>query len=77
MMPQTELKNKIRKYRADKGIDQAGLAEKVHVTRQTIQAIETENYVPSITLALKIARFFETDVQKIFDIKRLEDGETS
>ena len=68
-MPQTELKNKVRKFRHERKLEQAELAEKVHVSRQTIHAVETGSFVPSVVLALKIARFFETDVQEIFGLE--------
>jgi len=58
--------------RAKKNYTQADLAEKVNVSRQTINSIEIGKYVPSTLLALKIARVFETTVNSIF---QLEDGD--
>jgi putative transcriptional regulator len=62
------IKNEVSKLRADKGVTQEDLAAKVNVSRQTIIALEKGNYTPSILLALKIAGFFETPVEKIFKI---------
>lgn len=49
---------------------QEELARAVGVTRQTIIAIEKGNYTPSVALALKIARYFHTSVEKIFSFKK-------
>lgn len=53
-------------------ISQADLAEKIQVSRQTINAMEKGKYVPSTLLALKLARFFNKPVEEIF---RLEDSD--
>lgn len=66
------MKNTIRIERAILNITQADLAEKVKVSRQTINAIESNKYVPSTVLALKIARVFQ---KKIDDIFTLEDSD--
>ncbi len=66
------MKNTIRIERAIKNITQGELAEKVDVTRQTINAIEAAKYVPSTVLALKIARLFGKQVNDIFE---LEEGD--
>ena len=60
--------NKVNKLRTEKGITQEEFAEKIGVSRQTVIAIEKGNYTPSILLALKIAGFFKTPVEKIFSI---------
>jgi putative transcriptional regulator len=60
------MKNTIRIERAIKNITQAELAEKIHVSRQTINAIESNKYVPSTVLALKMAKVFEKKVEDIF-----------
>lgn len=60
------MKNTIRVERAIKNITQAELAEKIQVSRQTINAIESNKYVPSTVLALKMARVFEKKVEEIF-----------
>ncbi len=66
------MKNTIRIERAIKNITQAELAEKVDVSRQTINAIEAAKYVPSAVLALKISRLFGKPVNEIFE---LEEGD--
>ena len=60
------MKNNIRVERAIKNITQEELANKVSVSRQTINAMEANKYVPSTVLALKIARVFEKPVEAIF-----------
>ncbi|MCF6185191.1 MAG: helix-turn-helix transcriptional regulator, partial [Bacteroidales bacterium] len=52
------MENTIRVERAKKRITQAELAKQVHVSRQTIHAVENKKFVPSTLLALKIARYF-------------------
>ena len=66
------MKNSIRVERAIKNITQADLAELIGVSRQTINTIESNRYVPSTILALKIARVFEKPVEAVFS---LEDGD--
>ena len=66
------MKNTLRVERAIKNITQAELAELIGVSRQTINTIESNKYVPSTILALKIARVFEKPVEQIF---LLEDGD--
>jgi putative transcriptional regulator len=63
------MKNSIRIERAIKNITQADLAELIGVSRQTINTIESNRYVPSTVLALKIARVFGKPVEKIFDLE--------
>ena len=66
------MKNTIKVERAKKDMTQQDLAEKVQVSRQTINSIEAGKYVPSTVLALKIARVFETALEEIFE---LEEGD--
>jgi putative transcriptional regulator len=66
------MKNTIRVERAIKDITQASLAELVGVSRQTINAIESNKYVPSTVLALKIAKIFGKPAETIF---LLEDAD--
>ena len=66
------MKNNIRVERAIKNITQADLAEQVGVSRQTINTIESNRYVPSTVLSLKIARIFGKPLEEIF---MLEDGD--
>lgn len=60
--------NRIRIERAIKDITQAQLADLVKVSRQTINAMESNKYVPSAVLALKIAKVFEKPVEEIFGL---------
>ncbi|MEK7538963.1 MAG: helix-turn-helix transcriptional regulator [Patescibacteria group bacterium] len=60
--------NQVSILRAQKKVTQEDLAEAVSVSRQTIIAIEKGNYTPSVALALKLAEFFGTSVEKIFKI---------
>ena len=62
------ISNEVNKLRTDKDVTQEELAEKVQVSRQTIIAIEKGNYTPSILLALKMSKFFNLPVEKIFKI---------
>jgi putative transcriptional regulator len=66
------MKNTLRVERAIKNITQADLAEAIGVSRQSINTIESNKYVPSTVLALKIARVFGKPVEEIFE---LEDGD--
>ena len=65
------MKNRLRVLRAEREWSQQDLADKLGVSRQTINAIETEKYDPSLPLALKMGRLFEQCVEKIF---ALDDG---
>ncbi|RXA18970.1 transcriptional regulator [Methanosarcina sp. MSH10X1] len=67
------MKNNIKVYRAMHDLTQESLAEKVGVTRQTIHAIEKGKYDPSLELAFKLARLFDTLIEDIF---LYEDSET-
>lgn len=60
------MKNKLRELRAAREWSQGELAERLDVSRQTINAIETEKYDPSLPLALKIGRLFKLSVEEIF-----------
>lgn len=65
---QEKIQNDVSKYRAEICMTQEDLASRVNVSRQTIIALEKGNYTPSILLALKIASFFKTPVEKVFKI---------
>lgn len=58
--------NSLREYRTRKNLTQEETAQRVGVTRQTIIAMEKGNYVPSVLLALKLARTFECTVEELF-----------
>jgi len=66
------MKNKLKVERAKLNMTQQDLADKVGVSRQTINSIESEKYVPSTLLAIKISEIFKTTVNDIF---RLDDGD--
>lgn len=63
------IKNRISEIRGKFSITQEELANKVGVSRQTIIAVEKGNYTPSVLLALKLAKFFDTPVEELFNIK--------
>ena len=67
-MDRTRLKNEIRVFRAKFNISQRELAEGIGVTRKTINTIETGRFVPSTILSMKIAKFFKTTVEEIFEL---------
>lgn len=60
------MNNHVRTLRGHKGWSQADLAEQLDVSRQTINAIETGKYDPSLPLAFKIAKLFEASIESIF-----------
>lgn len=62
--------NDVRRLRAARGLSQAELAAAVSVSRQTINAIETGRYTPSLGLAIALARFFERPVEEVFHAER-------
>lgn len=62
------MKNSVRELRAAKQWSQSDLADKLNVSRQTVNAIETEKYDPSLPLAFKIARLFKLKIEDIFDL---------
>ncbi len=63
------MKNNVKVQRAIANLTQAELAEKIGVSRQTINAIEAGKYVPSTVLALKISKLFEKPVNDIFALE--------
>jgi putative transcriptional regulator len=64
------MKNTLRVQRAIKNITQAELADKIGVSRQTINTIESNKYVPSTVLALKMAKLFGKPVEEIFILEK-------
>ena len=64
------MKNNIRVERAILNMTQEALANKISVSRQTINAMEANKYVPSTVLALKIARVFKKPVEEIFQLEK-------
>ena len=66
------MKNRLKVLRAERDWSQADLADRLEVSRQTINSIETGKYDPSLPLAMKIARVFDRRIEEIFE---LEDGD--
>ena len=60
------MKNKVRELRTERGWSQAILADELKVSRQTINAIETGRYDPSLPLAFAIARLFQKPIEVVF-----------
>jgi len=60
------MKNRLRVLRAERQWSQADLAQKLEVSRQSINAIETGKFDPSLPLAFRLARLFETTIEAIF-----------
>lgn len=60
------MKNRLRVLRAERGWSQADLAERLEVSRQSVNAIETGKFDPSLPLAFKLARLFEANIESIF-----------
>ncbi|MGF1473239.1 MAG: helix-turn-helix transcriptional regulator [Rubrobacteraceae bacterium] len=58
--------NEVRRFRTEMGLSQGKLAEVLGVSRQTINAIETGRYTPSLPLAIALARFFGRPVEEVF-----------
>lgn len=63
------MKNRLKELRAKRGWSQAELAERLDVSRQSVNAIETDKYDPSLPLAFKIARLFGQSIDAIFEDK--------
>jgi putative transcriptional regulator len=61
------MKNQVRELRTAQGLSQGELAAALDVSRQTINSIEQERYTPSLPLALSLARFFQTNVEAMFN----------
>ena len=70
------MKNTLRALRAERGWSQADLGERLGVSRQAVNAIETEKHDPSLTLAFRIAQVFGRPIEAIFD-PALTSGEGS
>ncbi len=66
------MKNRIRVFRAELNISQEELANQMGVSRQTIHAIENNKYAPSLTLGMKIAKYFNIPVEEIFVLEQEE-----
>ncbi len=64
------MKNNIKQLRSELKISQKDLAESLNVSRQTINAIETGKFDPSLTLTIKITRFFNKNLEEIFIMEK-------
>ena len=64
------MKNTIKVQRAIKGLTQEEVAQKISVSRQTINAMEANKYVPSTVLALKLAKLFNQPVEELFILEK-------
>ncbi len=62
------MRNDVRKLRERSGLSQGQLAAALDVSRQTVNAIETGRYNPTLPLAIRIARHFETMIEEIFHV---------
>jgi putative transcriptional regulator len=60
------MRNRLRELRADREWSQAQLAERLGVSRQTVNALEVDKYDPSLPLAFKLARLFQLPIEAIF-----------
>lgn len=61
------MNNQIKKLRTDRGWSQSDLGERLGVSRQSVIAIETGKYDPSLPLAFKIARLFDLAIEEVFE----------
>jgi len=68
------MRNRLKVYRAMHNLTQEQLAEKIGVTRQTVIAIESNKYLPSLGLAFKIANVFDVRVEEIFINDQEKEG---
>ncbi len=66
------LKNRVRQLREKQGLTQKQLGEKVNVSRQAINAVETGKFDPSLWLAYDIAQLFNKRIEEVFDFKESE-----
>ena len=69
------MKNRLEQIRKQRGINQEELAAALEVSRQTIGSLENGRYNPSITLAFKIARYFNRSIEEIFIYEEEEKNE--
>ena len=71
MQSKEEVSNTVQELRKEYGATQEQFAEAVGVTRQTVISIEKGNYIPSVLLAMKIAKYFNKSVEQIFRIDKI------
>ena len=70
------MKNKLKVYRAMHDLTQEQLANKIGVSRQTVIAIESDKYLPSLGLAFKIAKLFKVKIEDIFSCEEEDKNES-
>lgn len=68
------MRNDVRELRTRRGLSQGQLAEALNVSRQTINAVETGRYTPSLPLAIALARFFGRPVEEVFHCEPADAG---
>lgn len=66
------MKNKVKEFREKIGLTQKELGERIGVSRQAINAIETGKFAPSIWLAYDLAKYFNSTIEELFDFERSE-----
>ncbi len=74
MLEGDNLKTRVKELREERGLSQAQLATDIGVSRQTINYLERGKYVPSLTLAMKIAKYFKIPVEQIFELENEEES---
>ena len=62
------MRNVVRQLRRTRGLSQAALGDVLGVSRQTVNSIETGRYLPSLPLAIALARYFDKTVEEVFDV---------
>jgi putative transcriptional regulator len=68
--------NRLKETRLDRGLTQAGLADRVRVTRQTIISLEKGRFVPSVKLALELASALDTALEDVFWLENSREGKS-
>ncbi|MGZ5214001.1 MAG: helix-turn-helix transcriptional regulator [Actinomycetota bacterium] len=66
------MRNRVRELRSEAGMTQSDLADALGVSRQTINSIEGGRYLPSLPLAFRIARLFDMDLERIFEVEEAD-----
>jgi len=69
------VKNRLRVLRAERNWSQADLAERLQVSRQSVNAIETGRFDPSLPLAFKLAKLFDARIEEIFEAETAVAGQ--
>lgn len=67
--PKLKIVSRVHIFRAERRLSQQEVADAVDVTRATINAVESGGYNPSLELAFRLAKLFETDIQNLFSIE--------